>query len=72
MYPNVTIPSNGSSLFQYWAIYEPIGFTSMSQSPQTGQVYFNTNINRHRDGIVHRVFAPGTSVPGAWRKGEGR
>jgi len=31
-------------------------------------------VNHRRDGAVHSIFAPGTSVPGAWRKrkGEGR
>ena len=37
----VTIPSNGSSLFQQMVAYLPVKFLEGSQSPQTGQVYFN-------------------------------
>jgi len=38
----VTIPSNGSSLFQWSAFFESYECKAQSQSPQTGQVYFNT------------------------------
>jgi len=38
----VTIPSNGSSLFQLEKLAEIKALKAlMSQSPQTGQVYFN-------------------------------
>ena len=37
----VTIPSNGSSLFQYPDMKENGKPVLLSQSPQTGQVYFN-------------------------------
>ena len=37
----VSIPSNGSSLFQSLAISKRAWEADMSQSPQTGQVYFN-------------------------------
>jgi len=39
----VSIPSNGSSLFQYPVHYSCSGnpYRIVSQSPQTGQVYFN-------------------------------
>ena len=38
----VSIPSNGSSLFQYDQDEKEINdLLSKSQSPQTGQVYFN-------------------------------
>ncbi len=41
----VTIPSNGSSLFQFkWVFPEQEKLRSLSQSPQTGQVYFNMNL----------------------------
>jgi len=36
----VSIPSNGSSLFQFCFAVN-LGAREMSQSPQTGQVYFN-------------------------------
>ncbi len=41
----VSIPSNGSSLFQWcWTVSCLLMFvTYLSQSPQTGQVYFNKN-----------------------------
>ena len=37
----VSIPSNGSSLFQFKHSEWPPDFPEQSQSPQTGQVYFN-------------------------------
>ena len=40
----VTIPSNGSSLFQSIVRYRSSASWKKSQSPQTGQVYFNRNI----------------------------
>jgi|GEM_PF-3154795 len=43
----VSIPSNGSSLFQWKSLHYMAGMKSgRSQSPQTGQVYFNL-VNKH-------------------------
>jgi len=45
----VTIPSNGSSLFQYQRKIEERENYLLSQSPQTGQVYFNKGLSHfHR------------------------
>ena len=40
----VSIPSNGSSLYQAIVRYRSSASWRKSQSPQTGQVYFNRNI----------------------------
>jgi len=75
--PRVSIPSNGSSLFQFNVesyIRKDIDF-DMSQSPQTGQVYFNPNefkdliVSYTKEGLnpLKRVkFISIDTVPRCW------
>ena len=62
----VSIPSNGSSLFQFYShLCHHLSSQVGSQSPQTGQVYFNavrTYFNSYRPGRCVSIPSNGSSL----------